>query len=81
MTEVQLSHVVISSINLDSWSRRQLTAMSLGGHDNFNAFLIENPIDPGIDKNRKDECYESNSCHRYRNLLKHKVDEAIKGNF
>ena len=71
----------IRSLQVDSWTEKQVKYLSQGGNDRFKNFLSEYKIDPSSSNELK---YKSKATEYYRNLLRNEVekffDEKFVGN-
>ena len=71
----------IRSLQVDSWTEKQVKYLSQGGNDRFKNFLSEYKIEPSSSIELK---YKSKATEYYRNLLRNEVekifDEKFEGN-
>ena len=71
----------IRSLQVDSWTEKQVKYLSQGGNDRFKNFLSEYKIEPSSSNELK---YKSKATEYYRNLLRNEVekffDEKFVGN-
>lgn len=71
----------IRSLQVDSWTEKQVKYLSQGGNDRFKNFLSEYKIEPSSSNELK---YKSKATEYYRNLLRNEVekffDEKFEGN-
>ena len=62
---------IIRSVQVDSWTEKQIKYLSLGGNSRFKAFLLEYKIEPSSSFELK---YKSKAAEYYRYLLKNEVE-------
>ena len=65
---------VIRSVQVDSWTEKQVKYLSLGGNNKFKEFLSEYKIEPTSSFDLK---YKSKAAEYYRNNLKNEVEKAF----
>ena len=69
---------IIRSLQIDSWTEKQLLFLSKGGNNKFQTFLSEYKIVPSSCNELK---YKSKAAKYYRQMLNIEVEKSIDANF
>ena len=73
-----LQFSIIRSLQIDSWSQKQLLFLSKGGNNKFQTFLSEYKILPNSSNELK---YKSKASQYYRQILNIEVEKSLDQNF